>query len=506
MSVLELLKASTVDEMSNSVKLPSGFTPGLYGTARECLALCGAVFDPKSQTHQFPTTIKVADGLKNCLEFVVGMEKKDKWATLPAPKPEPVEPETHQELRESEPDEQWIGLNQVIADKEVQSREQLSMLAVEDYRRKLTEGRKPPAINVVFDGTKYWVSDGFHRFEAHKLEGKTEINCNVAPGSRRDAILASAGANTDNAVHRSPGDRRRAIKMVLTDTEGVTWSDHRIASHVDVSDKTVGTVRRELEASGEIKPQDVVISKAGKAVAAKKSKPASSGSGLGFDREPRASTEHGSTQKDQRPTFNSARLVEAKLRKDSAGLREFTLGKITSKTNEGDMAGEARITLMPERFIYNWQAKNRGHGGPLEAKSWNVAVIELLGMYGIVSPDLVITWVNLNGDQISAPEDPEVIKPLSSKPKISTTAAELLENNLTHYKGRKYDTRGIRAWLERITGDLNAMIRKYDRQDFWNFEELTGEDALSDTLDETRAALENLFEVMRPASDFVGEA
>lgn len=46
----------------------------------------------------------------------------------------------------------------------------------------------------------------------------------------------------------------------------------------------------------------------------KKSKPTSSGSGLGLDREPRASTEHGSTQKDQRPTFNTVRLVEAILR------------------------------------------------------------------------------------------------------------------------------------------------------------------------------------------------
>jgi hypothetical protein len=201
-------------------------------------------------------------------------------------------------------------------------------------------------------------------------------------------------ANQQHGLRRSGADKRHAIKLLLADEELCCWSDRRIAEFLDVDGKTVASVRTDLEFAGEVKPQPVRKSVSGAEVTAKKSAPVA----------PSPALEFGSTQKDQRKTFNDVALIELKLREDSAAIREFTLGKITSKTNEGDMTGEARITLMPERFIYNWQAKTRGHGGPLQAKSWTGAVIELLGMYGIVSPDLVITWASTDGQSIPCPD------------------------------------------------------------------------------------------------------
>jgi hypothetical protein len=82
--------------------------------------------------------------------------------------------------------------------------------------------------------------------------GITEAPCVVHLGGLRDAILHSAGANSDHGVRRTNADKRRAVMLLLKDPEWSQWSDREIARRCAVATDTVSRYRKELGASVEI--------------------------------------------------------------------------------------------------------------------------------------------------------------------------------------------------------------------------------------------------------------
>ena len=138
----------------------------------------------------------------------------------------------------------------IIADPECQLRAACSSATVQEYSEALTAGATFPPIIVFSDGDTYWLGDGFHRFEAHKSAGMTEIDAEIRDGGQRDAKLFAAGSNADHGLRRTQADKRSAILALLTDPEWRDWSDKEIARRTATSDKTVAKVRRELSGEG----------------------------------------------------------------------------------------------------------------------------------------------------------------------------------------------------------------------------------------------------------------
>ena len=138
----------------------------------------------------------------------------------------------------------------IIADPECQLRAACSSATVQEYSEALTAGATFPPVIVFSDGDSYWLSDGFHRSEAHQSAGLAEINAEIRDGDLRDAKLFAAGANADHGLRRTQADKRNAILALLTDTEWRNWSDKEIARRTATSDKTVAKVRRELSGDG----------------------------------------------------------------------------------------------------------------------------------------------------------------------------------------------------------------------------------------------------------------
>lgn len=109
-----------------------------------------------------------------------------------------------------------------------------------------------PAVVAYYDGSAYWLGDGFHRVQAYRDAFPAEndgIPCEVRSGTRRDAILHAAGANADHGLRRTQADKRRAVETLLRDEEWAAWSDNEIARRCNVSPSTVGTVRKSLSLS-----------------------------------------------------------------------------------------------------------------------------------------------------------------------------------------------------------------------------------------------------------------
>lgn len=114
---------------------------------------------------------------------------------------------------------------------------------VADYAEALGSGVVFPPVVVFFDGTDYWLADGFHRDGAHGALGRSEIDCDVRAGTRRDAVLYAVGANEAHGLRRSNDDKRRAVLLLLDDPEWSHWSDREIAARCRVSHPFVAKLR-----------------------------------------------------------------------------------------------------------------------------------------------------------------------------------------------------------------------------------------------------------------------
>lgn len=125
-----------------------------------------------------------------------------------------------------------------------QSRVRIDEGVVKRYQDDLANGDRFDPIQAYFDGTDYWVWDGFHRVNAHKALGLAEINAIVKQGTRRDAVLASTGANPKHGLQRTDDDKRRAVMVLLEDEEWGKWSDRKIADTVHVSHPFVAGLRK----------------------------------------------------------------------------------------------------------------------------------------------------------------------------------------------------------------------------------------------------------------------
>ena len=117
--------------------------------------------------------------------------------------------------------------------------------AIDSYVESIQGGQSFPPVEIYFDGTKYWLADGFHRLLAYKRAGKTEVHSKIFKGSRKDALLHALGANSRNSLYRSNADKRNAVEIALE--EFPEEPNAFIAKICAVSASMVGNARKRLD-------------------------------------------------------------------------------------------------------------------------------------------------------------------------------------------------------------------------------------------------------------------
>lgn len=139
-----------------------------------------------------------------------------------------------------------VRLEQIRTDGGTQPRAAISAAVVAEYAEDMRQGAEFPRVVLFFDGTEYWLADGFHRVEAARQAGHEEIGAEIRQGDRRKAVLFSVGANANHGFRRTNEDKRRAVMTLLDDEEWRKWSDNKIASQCGVSHPFVGSLRSSL--------------------------------------------------------------------------------------------------------------------------------------------------------------------------------------------------------------------------------------------------------------------
>lgn len=126
-----------------------------------------------------------------------------------------------------------------------QSRASLNNEVMNEYAESMRCGAKFPPIKLFFDGSDYWLADGFHRYFACKAAEIEAIDADIETGSKDDAILYSIGANTNHGLQRTSADKRNAVMMILNHPIWREWSNRTVAKEVSVSLDLVNRLRNE---------------------------------------------------------------------------------------------------------------------------------------------------------------------------------------------------------------------------------------------------------------------
>lgn len=138
-----------------------------------------------------------------------------------------------------------LDLDKIRMDGGTQPRVELSEDLVAEYATMMEGGATFPPVVVFYDGTDYWLADGFHRAMSHDKLDRTTIAADVRQGTQRDAVLFSVGANSTHGQRRTNDDKRRSVMTLLNDEEWHQWSDNEIARRCGVSNWTVAKYRPE---------------------------------------------------------------------------------------------------------------------------------------------------------------------------------------------------------------------------------------------------------------------
>jgi hypothetical protein len=136
-----------------------------------------------------------------------------------------------------------VPLAKIRTDGGTQMRAEINDETVSEYAERYRADGKMPPLVVFYDGTEYWLADGFHRLHALRAANKPQAIAEVRSGSQRDAVLFACGANSGHGLRRTNADKRRAVETMLRDEEWCGWTDSRIARQCGVSQPFVGSVR-----------------------------------------------------------------------------------------------------------------------------------------------------------------------------------------------------------------------------------------------------------------------
>ena len=148
-----------------------------------------------------------------------------------------------------------LAIKEIVTDAGTQVRAEINETTVEEYAEHLATGGTFPPITAFRDEDSTYLADGFHRLRAHERAGHTEIDAEVRPGTREDALWYALGANGGHGLRLSGPDKKHAIELALD-----AWPDRsqtRIAKQIGCSQRYVGTIRAQVRTSSNLPERTV---------------------------------------------------------------------------------------------------------------------------------------------------------------------------------------------------------------------------------------------------------
>ena len=132
-----------------------------------------------------------------------------------------------------------LRIDQIRRDPRTQPRNHVDHEVAERYRDCLGEGDEFPPVTVFFDGTEYWLADGWHRVCAALCLGWQGIAAEIRPGGLRDAEWHSFSVNATHGYPRDEDDVGRILGRIFRDPEYLAKGLREISRHCSIPLTTV---------------------------------------------------------------------------------------------------------------------------------------------------------------------------------------------------------------------------------------------------------------------------
>jgi hypothetical protein len=130
-----------------------------------------------------------------------------------------------------------LPLSIITIDGQTQQRD-IDTDRMQEYARLMKEGAVFPPIEVMHDGKRYWLWDGFHRYYAAKETDVKMLTANADIGTQRDAIWKSYSANK-HGLPRGEKVLKSIVRSILADDEWKVKPQKEIGEHVGVSQQWI---------------------------------------------------------------------------------------------------------------------------------------------------------------------------------------------------------------------------------------------------------------------------
>lgn len=136
-----------------------------------------------------------------------------------------------------------IHLSLVRIDGNTQYRDLVDQHTVKEYADRMRDEVEFPPVKCTFDGTHYWLWDGFHRHLASDAAGFRDIRVEFTKGTMEDAQDLALGANGRHGLPRNSATKRKQVEVALSMERHAHKSDREVARLCDVSAPFVASVR-----------------------------------------------------------------------------------------------------------------------------------------------------------------------------------------------------------------------------------------------------------------------
>lgn len=135
-----------------------------------------------------------------------------------------------------------LKLSEIRLDGGTQIRANMNPKWISEIADNMRNDIEYPALEAVFDGENYWLTDGFHRYYALKQLNVKTYNVDWYPGTLQDAIKKALSANSTHGLYRTREDKINAVLTARGLDEYQNASYYEIAKICAVSQPFVAAV------------------------------------------------------------------------------------------------------------------------------------------------------------------------------------------------------------------------------------------------------------------------
>jgi hypothetical protein len=136
---------------------------------------------------------------------------------------------------------QKVLLDNIRLDGGTQYRDEINQDVVKDYADLMREGVTFPPVRAMYDGSAFWLYDGFHRYFATQATGEKRMDVEYIAGTQNAAQIKALSANADHGQPRNNATKRKVVQAALELFPDE--SSYEIAKRCRVSDTFVAAIR-----------------------------------------------------------------------------------------------------------------------------------------------------------------------------------------------------------------------------------------------------------------------